>query len=910
MTVLTMAEVLLAEAEQIHDRPGHQPDLQTVRRLKAELAEKRIEPDSPAEYDQIGKVYEELQRHDAMALCLSGGGIRSATFGLGVLEALAGHDLLAEFHYLSTVSGGGYIGSWLSAWIRRDGREEVFKQLKATRQQIERRPGQPILIPDREPDPLHALRVDSNYLTPRLGLLSADTWTGAALYLRNLLMNWAVIGSFILAGVLLPRIAAALLGATPTPGIGWALIGVAALLVVAALAVAIANRPTWGRQNFGQTPFLRRDLAPFFVAALAWVFALRTGIVDPAYPPTLCPYIGASANFCTLLGLGGAVLAAVAWVIGAAPWRAPASLEGWRYRVGDGLATAVAGTIFGLVLAGGTLLYAAASYRFGYFAGIGALILGPLWILQGQVIAEAFLVGFRSAAVLGTDDREWLGRSAGWYAAAGIGWALFSAVVLVAPAAVAWLQDYYLPQLLASLGGVSGIVTAVLGKSPVSSFKSTAKTLPANVILAIAAPIFALVLVIGLSALAALILYGRPNAMDLQTALAGSWGWAIFWCVLLAVVGTITSYFVNVNRFSLHSVYRNRLIRAYLGASNPTHLESEPPPTLSLFTEFDRNDNLHLSKLWPDAPPDHRAFLHVLGMTLNVVSTRNLAWQERKAEPFTATALHCGSDRVGFRATADYAEDLSLGTAMAISGAAASPSMGYHSSPALAFLLALFNVRLGWWLGNPANEDTYRREAPKLGAWWLAQEMLGLTTDDKPYVYLSDGGHFENLGLYEMVRRRCRHIVLCDAGCDPNYDFEDLGNAVRKIRIDLGIEIEFPTLNLLRKRGEAQPESPYIAIGVVRYPEIDPASGRNCLGSILYVKPGLHQIEPADVRSYAAGALAFPHESTADQWFSESQFESYRALGRHIMTSAIEDPRVLQRPAPHTVPVIIEALRS
>jgi hypothetical protein len=265
---------------------------------------------------------------------------------------------------------------------------------------------------------------------------------------------------------------------------------------------------------------------------------------------------------------------------------------------------------------------------------------------------------------------------------------------------------------------------------------------------------------------------------------------------------------------------------------------------------------------------------------------------------------------VGFRATRDYAQDLSLGTAMAISGAAASPSMGYHSSPALAFLLALFNVRLGWWLGNPECERTYRTESPKLGAWWLAQEMLGLTTDDKPYIYLSDGGHFENLGLYEMVRRRCRHVVLSDAGCDPNFEFEDLGNAVRKIRIDLGIEIEFAQLRLLKKRGEAVPDSPYIAMGVIKYPEIDPATGRNYLGHILYLKPGVHQVEPADVGSYAAQCETFPHESTSDQWFSESQFESYRALGKHIMEATIDDPRVAQKPTPHTLPVIIEALRG
>src|SRR5262249_11167637 len=149
---------------------------------------------------------------------------------------------------------------------------------------------------------------------------------------------------------------------------------------------------------------------------------------------------------------------------------------------------------------------------------------------------------------------------------------------------------------------------------------------------------------------------------------------------------------------------------------------------------------------------------------------------------------------------------ISLGTAMAISGAAASPNMGYHSSPSVTLLLALFNARLGWWLGNPGpeGETTYKDDGPATAIIPLAEETFGLSTDDRPYVYLSDGGHFENLGLYEMVRRRCRFIVAVDAGCDPAFAFEDLGNAVRKIFIDLGIRITFKDLDKLKNRPTAE----------------------------------------------------------------------------------------------------------
>jgi hypothetical protein len=179
-------------------------------------------------------------------------------------------------------------------------------------------------------------------------------------------------------------------------------------------------------------------------------------------------------------------------------------------------------------------------------------------------------------------------------------------------------------------------------------------------------------------------------------------------------------------------------------------------------------------------------------------------------------------------------EGISLGTAMAISGAAASPNMGYHSSAGVTFLMALFNVRLGWWLGNPGKEGeaTFRYDGPQTAVVPLLQETFGLTTDDQPYVYLSDGGHFENLGLYEMVRRRCRFIVISDAGCDPPFAFEDLGNAARKIELDLGVPIRFRGLESLRGRpsdgSNIGPGAPYHPVGDIDYPSADGGGSLQC----------------------------------------------------------------------------------
>jgi hypothetical protein len=231
---------------------------------------------------------------------------------------------------------------------------------------------------------------------------------------------------------------------------------------------------------------------------------------------------------------------------------------------------------------------------------------------------------------------------------------------------------------------------------------------------------------------------------------------------------------------------------------------------------------------------------------------------------------------------------ITVGTAMAISGAAASPNMGYHSAPTVTFLLAFFNVRLGWWLGNPgaAGCNTFSRSYPRISVRPLLAETFGLTDAANPYVYLSDGGHFENLGLYEMVLRRCHYIVVSDGSCDSDRSFTDLGNAIRKVRIDLGIDIEIET-EMLEIEAPNRMSRAHFALGLIRYDRVDPGAPA---GLLIYLKPSLTGNEPADVTEYASDHDEFPHEPTSDQFFDESQFESYRALGFHIADKVFTRP--------------------
>jgi hypothetical protein len=204
--------------------------------------------------------------------------------------------------------------------------------------------------------------------------------------------------------------------------------------------------------------------------------------------------------------------------------------------------------------------------------------------------------------------------------------------------------------------------------------------------------------------------------------------------------------------------------------------------------------------------------------------------------------------------------------------------------------MTLFNVRLGAWLPNPAQAKKLGadigRSGPNDSLRAILRELAGATDDRGRDIYLSDGGHFENLGLYEMVRRRCRYIMVSDAGADPDCSFEDLGNAVRKIKIDLDIDIAFEQLRISSRNNPIDPQYAY-ALGTIEYPEArykgsdpeDPEARRQRIGHLLYIKPSYFGDLPVDVRSYAATSAAFPHESTGDQFYSESQFESYRRLG-------------------------------
>lgn len=830
----------------------------------------------------LGIVHAHTKKEGGLAaLCFSGGGIRSATFSLGTLQGLAAAGLLRKFDYISSVSGGGYVSSWLAGWIHRAGGiDEVEPQLA----QAQSDPDQP------EPAPLHALRRFSNYLTPRLGLASGDTWSIASIVIRNLLLNLLVMLPLLAAILVVPLLALARLPEGSSPGpvpLFWlsVLFGTTGLFFMNLLRASAMPVPARGDTEGGWSQrFLLLGLTPLLIATvlMAWAVAEFAADGDILFQDSL--------RWTAIWGL-------------ASPLVAFALSDLLQGRILRRQRSFLTGDMIALVLSGSfvTLLYShmVSHWAERLLASPYPLypMLAPILFMGPVLLGKTLFIAFSSFAEehgypsdMGDADREWWARWAGYILLASLAWMIISATVFFGPDLL-WLAE----SRLAATGttGALGWIISRLGRSSHTSADKSGKSGGwRSIVLAVAAPLFCLALLLLVSALTQDLLaavFGgavrpAPGApRDWVEPFRGTFGQLLLAIAVFGLFGFTMGRFVNVNRFSLQAMYRNRLVRAYLGASN---MRRRP----NLFTGFDPEDNLRMHELRANRP------LPVVNMALNLVAGKDLAWQQRKSECFTSTPLHSGAARLGYRRSQVYGgeQGISLGTAVATSGAAANPNMGYYSSPAITFIMTLFNARLGVWLGNPGplGAASYTRSGPRSSAMVLFAEALGQTDSDSRYVNLSDGGHFENLGIYEMVRRRCRHIVVCDAGSDPSCAYNDLGNAIRKIRIDFGIPVDFEDRIPVFPKSEPRPEARYCAIGRILYSAVDGPEAVD--GTLVYIKPSIYEspYEPYDVYNYARSSAEFPHESTADQWFSESQFESYRALGRGTVGAMIGwDPR-------------------
>ena len=532
--------------------------------------------------------------------------------------------------------------------------------------------------------------------------------------------------------------------------------------------------------------------------------------------------------------------------------------------------------------------------------GVGtwkAFVWGPPLVALAFVVAIIVLIGMMGRQ--STEDvREWWSRLGAWLGIYATAWMVMSVSAVYSRVWVDWaIAEHPWKSLLTGGGWIGTVAAGLFAGNSESTNGAEAKAATTAKVKEVLAAVAPFLFIAGL-------LIGVSYALDAVIQINAGEGWAsvgagphvdhsmflrVSLITMAACVGLLLlmAARIDINQFSLNAFYRNRLVRCYLGATRFTPGERNPQN----FTGFDDNDDVRLADL-SAAPPPH-APLHIVNCALNLGGSSDLALHTRHSAAFTLTPLYCGSaylsgnqkgerEELGFIRTRRYGGEFgapTLGQAISVSGAAASPNMGYHTSPVTAFLLTVFNVRLGWWFPNPSKTDA-SSASPPFSLAYLFAELFGGATDRARFVSVSDGGHFENLAAYELIRRRCRVIIISDGECDQKLAFEGLGTLIRMCEVDFGVRI---TINVGAIRPSATSWSTRRwAVGSIDYGDGGPD------GVLIYLKASMTGEEGTAVLQYKASHPPFPHETTGDQFYGEDQFESYRSLGREIGLDAFK----------------------
>jgi len=793
---------------------------------------------------------------DVWGLALSGGGIRSATFCFGLLHALAAQGLLLRFDLLSTVSGGGYIGATLGRLL---GRARSFAEV------------------DRVLDALSAgnvawfcqwLRANGRYLTPR-GL--SDRFFAAAVYTRNMVsvhIELGVIGLGLGAGLTLVDL------------IFWA-----GLDRVMLEAQGIQDMPLW-RDWIAWLPTAWLLVLPFVVAGLVLGLAFQAiALVSDSGKAWFGVLVGCIFTIALLLlfkrpiiaapnGIGADARKLIWWtgVVFAIGWLAALAVARVVYTRADTAMRSISTAVTAIDVQDAARSATTKHLAFAFKAIFIVALLG--------------LVD-RAAWWLAYGDVSW--KYAGWALSA-----MATALRAVLPQLARLRASAGSSNWLLTLGGLLGRLltfgllvwwVAVVHRTVMSPIFT-----PRGVVFAAAAMPLALL---------------------------------ILACVLYALLTGFDTRFVNAS--SLHGFYRARLIRSYLGAANGGRFGLRGDPTgaadaapvdwmtagASRVSDVDPDDDVHICDYKPHA---HGGPVHLINVCVN--ETRDprggLFNEDRRGR--LATIAPTGLLRVGqgdWRQLEHEDGSLTLGSWIAISGAAVAPGMGGKTRGGLAALAMFAGARLGYWWNSrvlmlrqqPGGKNVPQPNLFRPKMFGKSRALVRETTGEFDVGaartwFLSDGGHFENTGAYALLAERAKVIVIADCGADPNYRFQDLENLVRKARIDLRCDITF--LKPVPKEAIGAPQA--AANSVAQTPhtiddygslnDLVSSKSQTCLalarityvddgseGHIILVKPNLCGGLPVDLFNFKAEQPEFPQQSTADQFFDEAQWESYFQLG-------------------------------
>lgn len=889
-------------------------------------------------------------------LALSGGGIRSATLSLGVLQAIAktqkspgaspgsfGASVLSDFRYLSTVSGGGYIGAFLCSLFLPDRLREraargTWKDAAtaaaddAVKVLCNEPPGRVRAVPDlivsgsrapRKPvgattkpfieAPLAWLRDNGRYLTPTG---AGDGFYAGSLTVRNLASVHYVIGTALLGAFAVLAILESLAAHLPDGTLGrlclaGCLVGhcwISPAFLVAILVSAFWTIPAgaafwipYPEDDQGHSAAWNGACWGFTVALalFAGVATYSRRWADPELFWHGAPWMYGSI----------VIILAVAMYLAARGWHRDVSTLRFDLTRSLTLSLQIACAFLALAIVD------SASHTFYLWisesaTGKTSSIAAPAGIAGGLIwLVRKLALSFGSKK-----PPSWL-KMIPWQILAGAAGLLILALMAIAWGLLAVVLIWQ-GHSLAVQGAATGLHTAASAASAVAAgasvgtAASSASAAASTSAVASSAPLF--------------VAGAAPSA-------AAAWIVAGVSVLISFVIGRFPSF---INLSSLQSFYSARITRAYLGASNKDRFRAhakgdrakasaaEPLPS----DQVSLDDFLWNGELATWAP------LHLINVTMNNTDApgEQLVQRDRKGQPIAITPRGFaidGGEVQQFQTGKPHLEidrTLNLGQWTGISGAAVSTGLGRQSSLGLSLLLGSANIRLGaWWksgLGTSAQDF-----ASKASEWAFPTQtyLFGEFTAKfhglaRNYQYLSDGGHFENTGAYELLRpeRRVNFILVCDHGADRGYGFDDLANLIRLVRIDMQVELaveegvvrdpvlgewfgvpadfsknacacmEVDLASCTASVAACQPRHEPVAIllRAMRGPNADTQAW------VVVLKPRVRSDSAADVVQYAKTHPTFPQETTLDQFFDEAQWESYRKLAYDNATSLLSKP--------------------
>ena len=710
-----------------------------------------------------------------LGIALSGGGIRSASFGLGVLQALMAHQILHRADYLSTVSGGGYIGAALT-WFRKHHAGEGDRFFDDTQPF-----GKKDSDPSSKPDFISFLRQHGNYLFPGNGLNAIST---ISVLIRSLVVS-ALIYFFL-------------------------------IMVALTLLIAVTQ-------------------LPFVDATVDSVLQVADPIVDRFLSSESTP------------DAKNETASAV-------------QLPNWK------------------------------NHSLFRFTKVVIILLPILATLLAMLFYVTLFLKrlFPRIMIEGYDLRLRLQRAEGTLMVI----LLFAIVLAVIPIVETTVSEGI--KLLGLVGYLSGIWAAsakmrtFLGKT--NLFK---KEWIGSLLFRAGALFF-------IFCLLAVAYHVSLNFLEMPaTTEAAADGYPISRFLVVALLAAAAGFLINMNDSTLGSHYRDRLMETFLPedeavASN--HWDRAVSGDKALL------ETMCLEKeIVPGSEEIKiRKPYHLINTNIILFRAETKKYKNRRGDNFLLSPLFCGSEATGYRATdrfmkvdGDTISGLTLATAMSTSGAALNPHSGLSGvGPTcdrfVSFIMTFFNLRLGFWATNP--DKGAPKRTPNLITPGLCSLLSCVGHREKSrFIELSDGGHFENLGIYELIRRRVDSIIVSDGSADEQFTFGDLANAIERVRSDFGAYIRFrPEHETL---GSMLPSSykddvfaekfdlaeKSFACGTIEYPETEQYPAKT--GHIYLIKSTLLTDVPADLYGYRARHASFPDQATGDQFFDENQFDAYRELG-------------------------------